>query len=62
MARTVEDFLARRTRALFLDARESLRMAPDVAVIMAKELGKTRRWRLSQLAAYEEVAKNYFME
>ena len=62
MARTVEDFLARRTRALFLDARESLRIAPDVAVIMAKELGKTRRWRLSQLAAYEEVAKNYFIE
>ncbi len=62
MARTVEDFLARRTRALFLDARESLKMAPDVAVIMAKELGKTRRWRLSQLAAYEEVAKNYFVE
>ncbi|RLD87534.1 MAG: FAD-dependent oxidoreductase [Bacteroidetes bacterium] len=62
MARTVEDILARRTRALFLDARESLRIAPDVAVIMAKELGKTRRWRLKQLAAYEEVAKNYFME
>ena len=62
MARTVEDILARRTRALFLDARESLRIAPDVAVIMAKELGKTRRWRLSQLAAYEEVAKNYFVE
>jgi len=60
MARTVEDFLARRTRALFLDARESIKIAPDVAVIMAKELGKTRRWRLSQIAAFEEVAKNYY--
>ena len=62
MARTVEDFLARRTRALFLDARESIRIAPEVAVIMAKELGKTRRWRLSQIAAFEEVAKNYFID
>lgn len=62
MARTVEDFLARRTRALFLDARESVRMAPDVAVVMAKELGKTRRWRLSQIEAYETVAQNYFMD
>jgi glycerol-3-phosphate dehydrogenase len=36
MARTVEDVLSRRTRALLLDAKESIRMAEPVAIIMAK--------------------------
>ena len=61
-ARTVEDFLARRTRALFLDARESLEMAPIVAELMAKELGKNRKWRKEQVEGFREVAKNYFFE
>lgn len=34
---TVEDVLARRWRALFLDAREALRMAPAVAEILMQE-------------------------
>ena len=38
MARTVEDFLARRTRALFLNARAAVAMAPRVAALMAAEL------------------------
>jgi len=62
MARTVEDFLARRTRALFLDARESILIAPEVADIMASELGKRRKWKKNQIEAYEKVAKNYFLE
>ncbi len=40
MARTVEDVLARRTRALFLDARAAMDMAPAVAQLMATELKK----------------------
>ena len=36
---TLEDILARRTRALFLNARASCRYAPEVADIMAEELG-----------------------
>lgn len=44
MARTVEDVLARRTRALFLDARESIRIAPEIARIMAKELNRNEVW------------------
>lgn len=36
---TVEDMLARRWRALFLDAKEALRMAPRVAQILASETG-----------------------
>jgi len=62
MARTVEDFLARRTRALFLDARESLEVAPKVADLMARELGEGRSWKKNQIKRFEEVAKNYFFE
>ncbi|NQU51299.1 MAG: glycerol-3-phosphate dehydrogenase/oxidase [Bacteroidetes bacterium] len=62
MARTVEDVLARRTRVLFLDARESLRIAPDVAEIMAVELGENKEWKTKQLKAFEEIAKNYYFD
>ena len=60
MARTVEDVLARRTRALFLDARESIRIAPAVADIMARELGYNDHWKISQLEKFEALAKNYY--
>ena len=62
MARTVEDFLARRTRALFLDARESIRIAPEVAELMAKELNKNSDWVEAQVKVFGSVAKNYFFE
>ena len=39
MARTVEDFLARRVRALFLDARASMEMAPEVASSNGRRVG-----------------------
>lgn len=39
MARTVEDVLARRSRLLFLDARQAEAVAPEVAGIVAEELG-----------------------
>ncbi len=59
MARTVEDTLARRTRALFLNARAALAMAPAVADLMASELGWDEVTRMKQLAAFSEVASNY---
>jgi glycerol-3-phosphate dehydrogenase len=40
MARTVEDMLARRCRLLFLDAREALRVAPEVGRLLREELGE----------------------
>jgi glycerol-3-phosphate dehydrogenase len=61
MARTVEDILARRTRALFLDAKESVRIAPRVAKLLAKELGLSKKWEISQLTKYKNVAKNYIL-
>lgn len=61
MARTVEDFLARRSRALLLNARESLRMAPVVAEIMATELNRDKSWIEKQLAEYAIIAGNYIL-
>ncbi len=61
MARTVEDVLARRTRALFLDARESIRIAPKVASILASELGKDKKWEKEQIAGFNKTASNYFI-
>ncbi len=62
MARTVEDFLARRARTLFLDAKASIEMAPRVAKLMAKELKKNRKWVKGQVDLFSEVAKGYLVE
>jgi glycerol-3-phosphate dehydrogenase len=61
MARTVEDFLARRTRCQLLDAKESMKMAPQVAKIMAAELGEDEEWQLKQIADYTKVTSNYIL-
>jgi len=61
MARTVEDALARRTRALFLNARAALEMAPAVADLMASELAWDEITRTKQLAAFRDVASNYLI-
>ena len=62
MARTVEDVLARRTRALFLNARSAIRMAPRVATILAKELGKDAAWQAGQIKAFNQVAEGYVIK
>ncbi len=59
MARTVEDALARRSRALFLDARAAIRMAPRVAALMAKELGRDDAWRSAQVESFTALARGY---
>ncbi len=61
MARTVEDVLSRRTRALLLDARESIRIATQVAQIMAKQLNKDEQWVKQQVEAYNRLANNYIL-
>ena len=61
MARTVEDVLARRTRALFLNARAALEMAPAVARLMAREMGKDPSWLTEQLEAFAEVARGFLV-
>ncbi|HEY6986961.1 MAG TPA: glycerol-3-phosphate dehydrogenase/oxidase [Bryobacteraceae bacterium] len=59
MARTVEDVLARRTRALFLDARASLEAAPIVARVLAEELGYDSAWEQAQLDQFRSIASGY---
>ncbi|SNR46562.1 glycerol-3-phosphate dehydrogenase [Lutibacter agarilyticus] len=61
MARTVEDFLARRTRCQLLDAIESIKMAPQVAKIMAAELKQDEAWEKKQVGDYIEVTSNYIL-
>jgi glycerol-3-phosphate dehydrogenase len=61
MARTVEDMLARRTRALLLDARASIQMAPVVAALMRKELKLGRKWEKEQIKLYNELANGYVL-
>jgi len=60
-ARTVEDVLARRTRALFLNARAAVAMAPRVAELMASEFGAADEWCLAQVKAFSEVAQAYLV-
>jgi len=59
MARTVEDVLARRLRALFLDARAAVEMAPMVVKLLARELGRDAAWQQEQLRAFRELAAGY---
>jgi glycerol-3-phosphate dehydrogenase len=61
MARTIEDVLSRRTRALLLDAKESLRVATVVAPVMAELLNKDQTWIDQQLNDYSSLAKNYIL-
>jgi glycerol-3-phosphate dehydrogenase len=56
---TVEDLLARRTRALFLNARASSEMAEVVAGLMAEELGYDIKWQKEQIESYNQLVKNY---
>lgn len=58
-ARSVEDVLARRTRALFLDARASRESAPLVAALMASELGFDTAWQSRQMELFAAVAAQY---
>ncbi len=59
MARSVEDVLARRTRALFLDARASMEAAPAVAACLAAELGRDEAWQQLQVEAFRKTAAGY---
>jgi glycerol-3-phosphate dehydrogenase len=62
MARTVEDVLARRTRALFLNARAAIQMAPRVAELLARELDRDEQWEAGQVQSFCAVARSYVLE
>ncbi|HSG48689.1 MAG TPA: glycerol-3-phosphate dehydrogenase C-terminal domain-containing protein, partial [Longimicrobiales bacterium] len=62
MARTVDDVLSRRSRALLLDARSAAQAAPAVARILADELGRDAGWVQAQTAAFQELAAGYVLD
>ncbi len=61
MVRSIEDVLARRTRALLLDARASVHIAPRVASLVAKELGRDTKWEAEQVRDYRALAAGYVL-
>lgn len=61
MAMTVEDVLSRRTRSLLLDAKASIEMAPEVAKLMAEEMGLGQDWIAEQVKNYNKIAESYIL-
>jgi glycerol-3-phosphate dehydrogenase len=59
MARTVEDVLARHTRALFLNARAAMEMAEATAKLLAAELGRNETWVAAQVKQFQALAEQY---
>jgi glycerol-3-phosphate dehydrogenase len=59
MAFKLEDVLARRTRCLFLDVEETLKIAPKVLSIMAKEMNKNKEWVNTELKNFIKLALKY---
>lgn len=59
MARTVEDVLARRTRALFLNSAAAVEASPDVAAMIASERGLSKEWCDAQVQQFKELAASY---
>jgi glycerol-3-phosphate dehydrogenase len=59
MTRTVEDALARRTRALFLNAGSAIAMAPATAKLLAAELGRDQAWIDAQVTNFRTLAEQY---
>jgi len=61
LAVSIEDVLARRTRAILLDAPASIEMAPEVARLMAEEAGHDQKWQEEQLKDYMAIAESYVL-
>ncbi|AIT28364.1 FAD dependent oxidoreductase family protein [Bordetella holmesii 44057] len=59
LAQSVEDVLARRNRALFLDAAAASVAAPEVARILAQELDRDDAWQQRTVADFEAVAATF---
>jgi glycerol-3-phosphate dehydrogenase len=60
MARTVEDVLSRRTRALLLDAKAAQRSARCVAELLAAELGRSPEWIEQQTSLFVQLAQRFY--
>jgi glycerol-3-phosphate dehydrogenase len=61
MARTTEDFLARRIRLLLLDARAAMTASEKVSQVMARELGRDQAWAEAQHQEFLKLANKYIL-
>jgi glycerol-3-phosphate dehydrogenase len=59
MARTVDDVISRRTRALFLNARAAQRMIEPVARLLARELHRDDAWIRGQIESAFALTEKY---
>ena len=59
MARTVDDVLARRSRALYLDVRGSVDLAPIVARALAHALGRDDDWVKKEIEEFSAKATRW---
>lgn len=62
MARTLDDALTRRTRALYLNAKAALAMAPAAARLLAAELGRDEAWQRRQLENFQQIAAGFIVD
>ena len=60
MARTVEDVLSRRMRALLMDALAAVEAAPRVAALLATELGQNAAWAECERTRFAALAERYY--
>jgi glycerol-3-phosphate dehydrogenase len=58
-ARTVEDVLARRLRAIIVNAAASIACAGKVAQLIATELSHDETWVATQVSEYTTLARGY---
>ena len=61
MAIKLEDILARRTRCLFLDTKETIKIAPKVLQLMKVFLKKDNDWGKKEFSNFMEISKNYIL-
>ncbi len=59
MSRSLDDALARRTRALLLNARAAIEIAPRVAALLAREMGRDEAWQTAQVKSFTTLARQY---
>ena len=62
LARSAEDVLARRNRALFLDSEAASLAAPEVARILAEELGHDAAWQRATVEDFARTASHYRLD
>lgn len=62
MAMKLEDVLSRRIRLLVLDAQAAIDIAPQIAKLMANELGKNDDWIEKQVADFQKLTQKYLIK